>query len=141
MKGYVINLKESTERLAQFRENKFSFDIERFDALTPTTLGIEDTPEHRDWACSLSHVAVLKSITEFPCLVCEDDCILLQPWSFVEEAMSQLPDDWGCLYLGPNLQKPVEQYSENLYKLHSGHAIHAVIYNSKELVDFAIARY
>ena len=55
--------------------------------------------------------------------------------------MSQLPDDWGCLYLGPNLQKPLERYSENLYKLYAGHATHATVYNSKELVDFAIANY
>jgi GR25 family glycosyltransferase involved in LPS biosynthesis len=141
MKSYVINLKGSTERLAQFRENKFPFDVERFDALTPTSLGIEDTPEHRDWACSLSHIEVLKSITEFPTAVFEDDCILLQPWSFVESTMSQLPDDWGCLYLGANLQKPLERYSENLYKLYAGHATQSVIYNSKALVDFAIARY
>jgi GR25 family glycosyltransferase involved in LPS biosynthesis len=141
MKGYVINLKESTERLAQFRENEFPFEVERFDALTPTSLGIEDTPEHRDWACSLSHIAVLKSITEFPTIVLEDDCILLKPWSFIEATMSQLPPVWACVYLGANLQKPLTQYSENFYNLHSGHATHATIYNSKELVDYAIEHY
>jgi GR25 family glycosyltransferase involved in LPS biosynthesis len=141
MKAIVINLKESTERLARFRENQFSFKVEVFEALTPTKLGIEDTPEHRDWACSLSHIEVLKGITEFPTVVFEDDCILLQPWSFVESIMSQLPDDWGCLYLGANLQKPLEQYSNNLYRLKFGHATQSVIYNSKALVDFAIARY
>jgi GR25 family glycosyltransferase involved in LPS biosynthesis len=141
MKSFVINLKESTERLAQFREQEFPFDVELLDAITPTKLGIEDTPEHRDWSCSLSHIGVLKLITEFPTIIFEDDVIMLQPWSFVQECMEQLPENWDCLYLGPNLQKPLEQYSENLYRLHSGHASHATIYNSREIVDYAIAHY
>jgi GR25 family glycosyltransferase involved in LPS biosynthesis len=141
MKAYVINLRESTERLEQFYENEFPFGVERFDALTPTKLGIEDTPEHRDWACSLSHIEILKQQTEFPFCIFEDDCILLKPWGFVEEAMKQLPEDWACLNLGPNLQKPLERYSENLFWLYAGHASHATIYNSKELVDFAVARF
>lgn len=141
MKGYVINMKESKERLEQFKENILPFPVERFEALTPTFLGLSDTPEHRDWACSLSHVAVIKQLTEFPSIVFEDDCVMLNSWDYVEQIMAQLPDNWDCLYLGANLQKPLERYSENLYKLHSGHAIHAVIYNSKALVDYAVAHY
>jgi GR25 family glycosyltransferase involved in LPS biosynthesis len=135
MKAYVINLKRSTERLAQFREQEFPFDVELFEALEG------DTNEHRDWACSLSHIEVIKKITEFPTIVFEDDCIMLQPWSFVEEAMKQLPSDWDSLWLGPNLQKPVQQYSENLYRLHSGHASHATIYNSQRMIDACVAMY
>jgi GR25 family glycosyltransferase involved in LPS biosynthesis len=141
VKAYVINLKGSTERLGQFKEQDFPFDVERFDAVTPDSLGIEDTPEHRDWACSLSHVGAIKQHTELPFVVFEDDCIMLQPWSFVEDIMDQLPENWDCLYLGANLQKPLEQYSNNLYRLHSGHATHAVIYNSKELIDYAVSHY
>lgn len=141
MRSFVINMKESTERLELFKLNNLPFEVERFEALTPTTLGITDTPEHRDWSCSLSHIAVMKEQTEFPFAIFEDDCVMLQPWSFVEDVMKQLPEDWACLYLGPNLQKPLVKYSENLYRLHSGHATHATIYNSRELVDYAIAHY
>ena len=142
MHAILINLEESTERLDQFRrDNEFPFVVKRFDALTPTKLGIEDTPEHRDWSCGLSHIAILKEQTEFPFVVFEDDCIMLQPWAFVEEVMKQLPSDWDWLHLGPNLQKPLEQYSENLYKLHSGHATHACIYNSKAMVDYMVEHY
>jgi len=86
-------------------------------------------------------VALLNKQKTFPVAIFEDDCIMLEPWSVVEEAMNQLPPAWDALYLGANLQKPVERYSENLYKLFAGHATHAVIYNSRRLIDFVIDHY
>lgn len=135
MKGFVINCKNSTERLRLFYENGFPFPIERFEAIEGTT------PADRDFISGLSHLSIMTSQTEFPFAIFEDDCVLLQPWSFVEEAMKQLPCDWDALWLGATLQRPIKKYSKNLYRLEGGHALHAVIYNSKRLIDFAVANY
>lgn len=131
MKGFVINCKNSTERLRQFYENDFPFPIEGFEAIEG------DTPRQRDFMSGLSHLAVMGSQIEFPFAVFEDDCVLLQPWSVVEEAMSQLPLEWDALWLGATLQAPLERYSKNLYRLRDAYAIHAVIYNSKKIINFA----
>lgn len=130
MKAFVINCRNSTERLAQFRENKFPFDVEVFEALEGTT------PADRDFVSGLSHLAIMKQQTEFPFAVFEDDCVLLEPWELVSTAMSQLPGDWDALWLGATLQRPIKQYSPNLYRLIGGHALHAVIYNSKPMIEY-----
>lgn len=130
MNSFVINCKNSTERLRLFYQNEFPFTVTRFEALEGKT------PVERDFISGLSHLAIMTQQKEFPFAVFEDDCLLLQPWDLVETAMSQLPTNWDALWLGATLQKPIERYSENLYKLHSGHALHAVIYNSKPMINF-----
>jgi len=130
MNAFVINCKNSTERLRLFYQNEFPFTVTRFEALECTT------PADRDFVSGLSHLVVMTKQSEFPFAVFEDDCILLHPWSMVEKAMSQLPKDWDALWLGATLQKPIQRYSPNLYRLHSGHALHAVIYNSKPMISF-----
>lgn len=67
-------------------------------------------------------------------LVLEDDCnfIVDDVKEQIEKCLLQLPKDFDCLYLGVNLfQKNVELYSENLIKLESGYATHAIIYSKK----------
>lgn len=130
MNAFVINCKNSTERLRLFYQNEFPFSVTRFEALEGTT------PADRDFVSGLSHLAVIKQQRDFPFAVFEDDCLLLQPWELVERAIIQLPHDWDALWLGATLQKPIHRYSENLYRLHSGHALHAVIYNSKAMIDY-----
>lgn len=135
MKGFVINCKDSTERLKLFYENSFPFTVEPFVALEGTT------PTDRDYVSGLSHLAILQTQTEFPVAVFEDDCVLLKPWSFIEESMSQLPSDWDALWLGATLQAPIERYSPNLFRLTKGHALHAVIYNSPIMIDYMVTHY
>jgi len=130
MKGFVVNCKNSKDRLLLFRQNQFPFDVDVFEALEGTT------PADRDYISGLSHLAIMTAQTEFPFAVFEDDCVLLEPWSLVEEAMKQLPDDWDALWLGATLQTPLVRYSDNLYRLVKGHALHAVIYNSKRMIDY-----
>lgn len=135
MRSFVINCKDSTERLKLFRENVFPFDVEVFEALEGKT------PADRDFISGLSHLAIMKDQTEFPFAVFEDDCVLIEPWGVVENAINQLPDNWDALWLGATLQRPIWKYSKNLYVLEGGHALHAVIYNSKAMVDYMIANF
>jgi GR25 family glycosyltransferase involved in LPS biosynthesis len=132
MKAVVINLSSSKNKLALFRNNNFPFEVERFDAIV-------DTP--RDSGCAKSHLAVLSGIAEFPTAVFEDDCLMLKPWEFVENAILQLPDGWDALWLGATLHSPLDRYSENLFRIKNAHALHAVIYNSKRMVDYVLNYY
>ena len=131
MKGFVINLDERPDRMEQFEKNKFPFKVQRY----PAQHGYcgED-------GCTYSHLALINSqlFTHEPFVIFEDDCVLLQPWNMVEEAMSQLPDDWDALWLGANLRKPLVKYSKNLYRLRDAYGLHAVIYNSRKMVDYII---
>jgi GR25 family glycosyltransferase involved in LPS biosynthesis len=129
MKSYVINLKESTERLAQFRENKFPFEIMRFDALRGSC-GL-------DGNC-LSIRTLLAQVIEFPVVIFEDDCVMLENWMVVQRAMVELPEDADALWLGATLTKPLERYSDHLFRLKRAYTTHAIIYYSKRMVDYIL---
>lgn len=132
MKAIVINLDHRGDRLYQFWKNNdiyLPFYVERFSAVD-CLIG-ED-------GCTQSHLKVISSQTEFPFIVFEDDCRMILPWSNVEKAMSQLPEDWDALWLGANPRKPLKKYSENLYRLTDAYCLHAVIYNSKRMVDYIV---
>jgi hypothetical protein len=129
MKAFVINLDSRPDRMEAFKKNKFPFEVERFPAIT-ASCG-ED-------GCTRSHIALLKQQKEFPFVIFEDDCTMLQSWDVVEKAMSQLPVGWDALYLGATLRKPLIRHSENLYRLRKGWTTHAIIYGSKRMVNFIV---
>jgi len=128
-KAYVINLDERKNRLKEFNGNKIPFEVERFPAvkMSPGIMG-----------CNESHKRLLQGITQFPTVVFEDDCLLIEDWSIVETAIKQLPVNWDILYLGANLNTPLVKHSTNLYVLKKAWTTHAIIYNTKKVIDFII---
>lgn len=132
MKAFVVNLDERPDRMVEFNKNEFPFPVERVSAIK-TENGAE--------GCTLTHLKLLGEQHEFPVAIFEDDCVMLKPWSFVEEAMKQLPPDWDALWLGATLDTPLVRYSENLFRLRRAYCTHAIIYNSRELIDFTINNY
>jgi len=129
MKSFVINLNHRKDRMEAFSHNKFPFDVERVSAIERDN-GAE--------GCILSHFQILESQKEYPFVIFEDDCQLIEPWSLVEKAMSQLPEDWDALWLGATLDAPLKRYSENLFRLNKGYCTHAIIYNSQRMVDYIL---
>lgn len=127
--AWVINLDKRKDRLEEFQKQLFPFKVEKFTALIRKT---------GEMGCKASHLTVLKKEHKFPFIVFEDDCQMIQHWNIVYNALLQLPTDWDMLYLGANLQEPLERYSENLYRLHGAWCAHAIIYNSQKVVDFII---
>ena len=132
VRAYVINLDERPDRMVEFNKNQFPFPVERISGVKSENGAI---------GCTLSHFNLLKTQQEFPFVVFEDDCVMLQPWSFVEEAMKQLSSDWDALWLGATLDTPLVRYSENLFRLKRGYCTHAIIYNSRELIDYTLTHY
>ena len=114
-----------------FKENNIPFEVERYSAK------ISNSGED---GCTDSHMDILKKQTQFPFVIFEDDCVLLEDWSLVEKAMSQLPLNWDALWLGANVRRPVSRYSDNLFRLRRGFATHAIIYGSARIVNFILNR-
>jgi len=129
MNAFVINLDSRPDRLLSFQKNKFPFPVKRFPAI------VSETGED---GCTLSHLAVLDSIKEFPTVVFEDDCVLINDWSVVNQAMEQLPIFWDALWLGANVRTPMYRYSKNLYRLSPSYCLHAVVYNSRKMIDYIL---
>jgi hypothetical protein len=127
--GFVINLDGRPDRYMEFIQQEFPFKVERIKAIK-SRIG-ED-------GCTQSHLLALRTIKEFPTVVFEDDAKMLVAWSYVEKIMQELPVDWDGLWLGVNLQSPLEQYSTHLYKLTDAYCLHAVIYNSQEMIDYIL---
>ena len=81
MKAYVINLDSRPDRMKLFLENKIPFEVERYSAIL--------MPKGED-GCTASHMDLLSKQTEFPFIIFEDDCWLIEDWSIVEKAMNIL---------------------------------------------------
>lgn len=129
MKGYVINLDSRPDRLELFKENKFPFEVERVPGVV-ASCGQD--------GCTEAHLSVLRKKHEFPFIVFEDDCKMIEPWETVELALSQLPQAWDGLWLGASISKWLKRYSDNLYRLNRGYTLHAVIYNSQKMIDYIL---
>ena len=132
MRAFVINLEDRPDRMILFNENKFPFEVERFNAIKtdPGWVG-----------CTKSMLTIIEAQKKFPFIIFEDDCLLIQDWSIVETAISQLPSDWDALWLGATLMRPIKRYSENLFRLEEGFCAHAVIYNTKKIVDYILSNF
>jgi GR25 family glycosyltransferase involved in LPS biosynthesis len=129
MRAYAMNLESRPDRMVDFQKNIFPFEVKRFNA-------IKTDPGWK--GCTESQLTILALQDEFPFIIFEDDCVLLQPWSIVEKAMEQLPENWDLLYLGATLMQPIEKFSENLFCLKKAYCAHAIIYNSKRVVDYIL---
>lgn len=133
MRAFVINLDDRHDKLLEFRfQNDFPFHVERFS-------GIIDNP--RDNGCAKSHLEVIGSQTEFPFVVFEDDCVMLEDWDVVEKAISELPKDWDALWLGGTVTQNLDRVSDSLFRVKRTHCLHAVIYNSKRMVDYILSNF
>ena len=126
MKKYLINLDRRTDRLEavmpQFEA--LGWEVERFSAY--------DTD--KGWVgCTLSHIdVILMGYSHETFMVLEDDVVLDPTTNLVlEDAMSQLPEDWDMLYLGCSPKEPQVRYSDNLFKLNNAHVTHAIIWNGR----------
>lgn len=131
MEAYVINMEKRKDRMASFKMNHFP------ESVKPIRFNAFENPIGED-GCTQSHLQVLRDHFTFPFAVFEDDCVLLQPWSVVEKAMSQLPSNWDALWLGCNPTRQLAQYSNNLYKVTRAYCLHAVIYNSERMVKYIL---
>jgi glycosyl transferase family 25 len=130
MEVYCINLAHRTDKWEQtiLECAKLGIDVTRVEAIS----------EFPGWeGCRKSHVAILSQAKPM-FMILEDDVKFTGTLQDIEQCMSDLPSDWDMLYLGANLQAPIERYSDKLYRLKSAYATHAIIYNSQRVIDYIL---
>ena len=110
----VINLKRRPDRLENFNQEMeyMGWDFEIFEGIDKS--GYD--------GCALSHLKIvenfLKSDDEY-IMILEDDCFFM-PYakSQLEKSLNELNNlEWDFFHLGPSLNRPVNNYSENLLDL------------------------
>jgi GR25 family glycosyltransferase involved in LPS biosynthesis len=119
--AYIDRMKFIPEEMA-----KMGWEYERFSAVDPY-------PNAGAYiGSSYSHTEVLRDISGL-LLVCEDDVMFIDGAKEIyDKAFAQLPEDWDLFYLGGNVKKPAQRYSENLFRITYGvHCTHAILYREK----------
>jgi GR25 family glycosyltransferase involved in LPS biosynthesis len=132
MEVYCINLAHRTDKWKQ--------TISECDKLGIHVKRVEAIAESSGWeGCRKSHLSILSKAKPM-FMILEDDVKFTGTMHDIEQCMSDLPSDWDMLYLGANLQAPIEKYSDKLYRLKSAYGTHAIIYNSQRVVDFIVQK-
>ena len=130
MKAYCINLAHRTDKWieTQIECEQIGLDVVRYDAIY----------DDNGWeGCRKSHLAILAQ-AQPPFIILEDDVKFLGNMKDIHRCMDDLPQDWDMLYLGANLQAPIDRYSEHLYRLKYAYATHAIIYNTQRVIDYIL---
>lgn len=121
---YLINLPRRTDRLTRCSEmlTKHGIAFEVFPAI-----------EHRDGKEGIraTMLKLFDTVKDDQILVLEDDVDFIGDLSILPKAISELPKDFDLLFLGANVFRPAEPYSEHLLRLTGAVANHAVIYTRK----------
>ena len=144
---FCINLDSRQDRWTKCLEQFKIFGIEdkaqRFSAIKIETENQQLGKFCGRCGCSLSHfeickIAKNKNYKNY--LVLEDDFEfnfdLETTFDLLNKAISDIPNDWDMFYMGANLTDeygvvPIENFSENLFKLKSCHTTHAMAFNNK----------
>jgi GR25 family glycosyltransferase involved in LPS biosynthesis len=139
-KIFCINLNKRSDRWIksqeEFKKIGIIDKVERFPAIEMTDGRI---------GCIKSHLEIIKYAKENDLqnvLVFEDDVLIINDDinNIMLNVISQLPEKWDMLYLGANLHRELENYSENLVILKNGYSTHAVCYN-KNIYDKMIDKF
>ena len=144
MKVYVINIKERTDRLEQFKKNypKCLPKPIVWNAKTGADVTAPDwwKSSANRWALVQNFIDILSEDNNEDVLIFEDDCIFTDNFkSKYDTFMKAVPDDWDMIYLGAQHYSPPRRISENVLKLDGSVCGHAIIYRNRikqELIDY-----
>lgn len=148
-------------RIDRFKERFKNLDYEFFYGIDGSKCGFENVEVTSDGChvvkpqnltfgqigCSMSHVKLYNLIAESDwekVLILEDDCLFLPEVENVENYISQVPPDWGMIYLGwvgflsnGNISPNVFKISkESLVNLHCTHSIALTKEFAKKMAEF-----
>lgn len=159
---YLINLKQNTERLEDFK-NTYPSDLYKYklidavngkDISNITSLLSDKAVDefkflietgrrkfhyqltHGAVGCYLSHVKTWKTISEsdkYIGIIFEDDCVLPPYFLFtINDILLNSPDDWDIILLGP-LNITSEKYNDSFDKISKFILLHCYIINKKAI--------
>jgi GR25 family glycosyltransferase involved in LPS biosynthesis len=170
-RSFYINLDHRTDRKEEFLQELKRVDLDGVQRLPGILLTEEENEEitknggftwpeanghlnnllRSQRGCTLSHKEAVKKAKENNwknVLIFEDDCVFIEDIKSelikVEEFIST-NDDWDMIFLGVNLNGPVEVYNDIFYKLGANFATaHSYIVNSRfydNILDFSFNDY
>lgn len=132
---FCINLASRADRWQEVSNEVLMHGIamQRIEACTPDK-AIENSPFV---AFNTSQKMALESITKYPAMILEDDCVFMNS-DHLPAAMNELPEDWEILYGGANVigidtiqfELPV-RYSDHLFTLKDAWMTHCMIYSER----------
>jgi GR25 family glycosyltransferase involved in LPS biosynthesis len=144
---FCINLNTREDRwikcVKQFKDLGIEQKVQRFSACKIENRGNDSQKFLGKCGCSLSHFEICKIAQEKKYknyLVLEDDFefILNKDTTFdlLTKLITEIPDNWDMCYLGANFTDiygvfPIENFSDNLFKLKACHTTHAIAFNEK----------
>jgi len=118
-KIYIITL-EGSDRHKNLKL-KIDFDFETFFGVDGRYIDKKDSIwTHGQMGCTMSHIKLYKHIIDNniqSVLILEDDAIMQHNISNISEYMSQLPTDWGMLYLGWRSRNISPNHNKNWFKM------------------------
>ena len=111
--------------------DRVGLEVERFQSLP-------DIGPHQSFSKSEREILCQFWLEEKPqtLLHLEDDCVF-RDLGYLEQALSELPEDWDIVYLGANLvcwnngEPQPERYSKHLFRIRNAWTTHAIGYNRK----------
>lgn len=131
----VIGLKARKDRWERCREI-LQGRVERVTHYT-TVQNFQDSYKGymSDW------LKMLKMFQGEPLMFFEDDFEFTDEFDEVfPKAVAELPQSYDLLYLGANLQAPVERYSNHLARVNGAWLMHATLLSAK-FIDFILEAY
>lgn len=143
-KIYCINLKEREDRWLECLKIFEKYEITNFERIDGVKIN-GDLPSKRKGqiGCALAFAKCYEKIYNENlnnCLILEDDFYFVDEKDILSKklnkSLNELPTDWDSLYFGATLINdygiyPISKYSNNLYKLHSAHCLHATAFSNQ----------
>jgi GR25 family glycosyltransferase involved in LPS biosynthesis len=135
-KSYCINLDRRADR---WEETQLIFDkhgiiCDRFSAKDGREIPLP-APFQFELGGSISHLNVIKKAKELNLknvLIFEDDVDVVDNLQDeFERILPQIPEDWDMLYFGGNHTQPIDQVTENVFKMRWSYALQMYAVNGK----------
>jgi len=141
-KIYCINLSERPDRWGECLKNFEKYEIANYERIDAVKIeGNLPSKRKGQIGCALSFARCFESIklnNINKALILEDDFNFIYCKNELFEKLNlciqDLPSSWDSLHLGATLTNeygifPIEKYSNNLFKLKSGHCLHTVAFS------------
>lgn len=146
-KVYILNLDSRPDRWENCLKNIEEYQIDNFERFPGTQVNVEGVSPKRNGqiGCAISFASMIdKSLeNDYESVVfLEDDFEFVygpeETKEKVDKCLVELPTDWDMFYLGANVMDeilpiPLQEYSDNLFKVNSAYALHVAALSKKGL--------
>lgn len=116
--------------IAQQEFIRVGLEVERYQA-------VKEIGPHQSFSHSERNILLGFLHSDAETLLHLEDDVSFRDLGHLEQALSELPDDWDIVYLGANLvlwsngEPWPERYSEHLFRVKCAWTTHAIAYNKK----------